>query len=69
MFILNKFKNILKIWNGNKIMKVFSLRELTVNGTDKTHDYFVFINYIRYHLLNYNSNFFKGILYVTSVSN
>ena len=40
-----------------------------MNDTDKTHDGFVCINYARYYSLHYNSNFFKGILYVTSVGN
>lgn len=40
-----------------------------MNGTDKTHDYFAYINYIRYYLLNYNSNLLKGNLYITSVGN
>lgn len=38
-----------------------------MKGTNKTHSYFVYTNYIRYYCLNYTSNFFKGILYITSV--
>ena len=48
-------------------MKVF--KEMIMNGTNKTHDYFVYINYIRYYSSNYNSNFFKGILYIIIVGN
>lgn len=48
-------------------MKVF--KGIIMNGTDKTHDYFAYVNYIRVYLSKYDSNISKEILYIISVGN